>query len=198
MPVQFPFDAEKFLAVVQYVAEKNVPELDKYKICKLVFLADKYHLVRYGRPIIGGRYCALPYGPVPSQALDLLNAFIEANDLSSADPQVREMADKLEVDRRFRDPRFSAKAGPAFRLLSKSDLMALDHIIESYGKRSFNELLSLTHSMYAYRTIWQQNPNGEMRYEDFFEEDPDAIAGASEEMVENDEISKVFPESADI
>jgi hypothetical protein len=32
-----------------------------------------------------------------------------------------------------------------------------------------------------------------MRYEDFFEEDADAIAGAREEMLENDMLRRAFP-----
>ena len=36
-----------------------------------MFLAEKYHLVRYGRPITGDRYDAMKDGPVPSFTYDL-------------------------------------------------------------------------------------------------------------------------------
>src|SRR5579864_4950925 len=120
MAVQFKFDFEKFLAVLQYMAWKSVPELDKYKICKLLFLADKYHLVQYGRPIIGDRYCALRYGPVPSHSLDLLNDVIKAESTAESNSEVRAMMGALELDRRYQNPRFSTKTSPAFHSLSKS------------------------------------------------------------------------------
>lgn len=198
MAVQFNFDFEKFLAVVQYMAWKSVPELDKYKICKLLFLADKFHLVQYGRPIIDDRYCALRYGPVPSHSLDLLNEAIRTEDTSQAGPEILEMLAVLELDRRYQYPRFSSKKSPAFHSLSKSDVMVLDHIIEKYGARDFNSLKSLTHTMYAYRKIWDATPNSTMEYEDFFEEDPDAIGGAREEMLENYELSAAFPSSDEL
>jgi uncharacterized phage-associated protein len=194
MSVEFTFDFDKFLAVMEYLASRGVPELSKYKICKLIFLADKYHLVRYGRPIIGDRYCALPYGPVPSMALDLMNAFIKTEQ-SPENPQVLTMRERLALDRAFLHPRFSAKVSPTFQFLSKSDLMALDHVIERYGQKNFDELKSLTHDMYAFRNTWQRNPSGQMSYLDFFEEEPDAIEGAREEMLENDALTKAFPDS---
>jgi uncharacterized phage-associated protein len=197
MAVQFKFDFEKFLAVLQYMAWKSVPELDKYKICKLLFLADKYHLVQYGRPIIGDRYCALKYGPVPSHSLDLLNGAIKAESAES-DPEIRAMVAALELDRRYQNPRFSTRTSPAFHSLSKSDVMSLDHIIEKFGAKDFNSLKSLTHTMYAYRNTWDAAPNTTMQYEDFFEEDPDAIEGAREEMLENYELSAAFPSTDEL
>jgi uncharacterized phage-associated protein len=197
MGVQFKFDFERFLAVLQYMAWKSVPELDKYKIGKLLFLADKYHLVQYGRPIIGDCYYALKYGPVPSHALDLLNGAIRSEGIEK-DGQIRALVEGLEIDRRYHYPRFSRKNSPAFHALSKSDVMALDHIIEKFGSKDFNSLKSLTHTMFAYRNTWDAAPNTAMQYEDFFEEDPDAIEGAREEMLENYELSSAFPSSDEL
>lgn len=197
MPVQFSFDFDKFLAALQFMAAKGVPELDKYKICKLLFLADKYHLVKYGRPIIGDRYFALPYGPVPSEVLDLLNAFSIAEP-NLSDTRFQAMTANLELDRKYQNPRISTKVSPAFQVLSKSDLMALDYVIANFGSKGFGELLGLTHTMYAYRAAWERKPSGPMQYEEFFEEDPDAIKGALEEMLENSEMRSAFPARDDL
>ena len=59
MAVQFKLDWEKSLAALVYLASKELPEFDKYKACKLIFLADKYHLVQYARPITGDFYFAV-------------------------------------------------------------------------------------------------------------------------------------------
>ena len=208
MPVRFQYDFDKFLAIVLYMAEK-VPELDTYKVLKLLFLADKYHLVRFARPITGDRYAALEYGPVASQSFDLIKQFTAArkrgnerddavDDVFAPPPialskQVLAMLENLDMDMRFRYPRFLPKSGPEFSHLSKSDLMALDHVIERFGPLGFNELKSITHSVFAYRKTWAECPMGWMDFEDFFEEDADAIEGARELMLENAEISESFP-----
>lgn len=187
--VRFDFDFEKFLAAVQYISSKELPNLDAYKICKLLFFADKYHLVSYGRPITGDVYCALRYGPVPSQALDLLNALAKGED--EDDENVKRMASRFVIDRRFRYPRFSTTDASGFSDLSKSDLMSLDEVINEFGKMNFNQLKSITHAVYAYKKTWEKGEHA-MRYEDFFREDPDAIDGAYQEMLENQRLRRAF------
>jgi uncharacterized phage-associated protein len=79
MTVEFQFDFDRTLAAILYLASKDLPELTKSKICKLLFLSDKLHLVKYGRVITGDRYCAIPHGPIPSRTLNLLNEVIGEN-----------------------------------------------------------------------------------------------------------------------
>src|SRR4030042_4954455 len=52
---------------------KKLQHADKLKLVKLLFFADKYHLLKYARQISGDNYHALPAGPIPSGALDILN-----------------------------------------------------------------------------------------------------------------------------
>ena len=77
MSVEFEFDYEKMFEALVYLASHpdEVTALDKYKAGKLLFLADKYHLVQFGRPIVGDQYRALEYGPIPQETLDYLNGF---------------------------------------------------------------------------------------------------------------------------
>lgn len=197
MNVQFQFDFEKALAAVLYMAgreEKDVPALDVYKLCKLLFLADKYHLVKYARPITGDTYSAMRYGPIPSKTYDLLKAFARG-DLDNA--LVKRLSEAIELDHRYQHPRLKAKVAYATEVLSKSDLMALDHIIELFGTKTFAELRALTHEMPAYRKAWDEKPdhkNSEiMAFEDFFEEDSEALQGVRAEMIENAQLERVFP-----
>jgi uncharacterized phage-associated protein len=192
--VEFDFDFEKFLAALHYIAAREVPEVTKYKICKLLFLADKYHTVRHGRPIVGDRYCALQHGPIPSHSLDIINEFISTVDPTTANEQVQRMASVLALDKSFSYPRFLSKKPLSSRerdALSRSDINALEHVIRQFGKKGFYELESLTHLDYAYRKASEELTD--LRYEDFFVENPDAIQGALDEMIENYELRRVFP-----
>jgi uncharacterized phage-associated protein len=53
--VRFQFDPEKFVDAVAYLAQA-CPSSTKLSICKLLYFADKEHLLRYGRPILGDHY----------------------------------------------------------------------------------------------------------------------------------------------
>ena len=60
--------------IILYLINKS-PEnsLDRLKLVKLLWLADRFHLNKYGRKITKSDYCAMPRGPVASKILDLLN-----------------------------------------------------------------------------------------------------------------------------
>lgn len=47
--------------------------MNKLKLVKLVWAADRYHLRKYGRTITDTEYFALPHGPVSSLTLDVID-----------------------------------------------------------------------------------------------------------------------------
>jgi|HubBroStandDraft_5_1064220.scaffolds.fasta_scaffold111638_2 uncharacterized phage-associated protein len=192
MAARFSFDFDKALATMVYLSSAGIRDLTKYKICKLVFLADKYHLVRFGRPITGDRLCAMENGPVPSETLNLMNALIQD---SFKDDRVAAMSRHLVLDRAYSNPRFSLRQElPLEEFLSASDLTSLEITVAAHGHKSFDELKALTHEMPAYKRAWQgrENQAPTIGYEDLFLEDSDAIEGALQEMIEDDDLRKAF------
>lgn len=63
------FDATKAVAATAYLVEHTGESL--YIVMKMMYLADKLHLERYGRFIAGDTYAAMKKGPVPSSTYDL-------------------------------------------------------------------------------------------------------------------------------
>ena len=51
----------------------KLKKADKIHLIKLMYLADKYHLMNYGRTITGDEYFAFPKGPGGSKTMDVLN-----------------------------------------------------------------------------------------------------------------------------
>jgi len=187
--IEFQLDPDKTREALAYLAWKSSGGLDKYKLCKLLFLADKYHLVRYGRTITGDVYYALPLGPAPTRTLNILNLAIENPDSPPA------LVATLSIDRSYRDARFSAER-PELGNLSESDIEALEETIRRFGPKDFSELKALTHEMVAYQRAWDrrgERDSAQMAFEDFFEEDSDAIAGVLEEAIEDSHLRKAFP-----
>jgi uncharacterized phage-associated protein len=185
-PVEFEFDFEKMVAAVTYLASRKLPELSKGKICKLLFLADRAHIVRFGRPIIGDLHCALEHGPILSKTLKYLDA-VEAGNLTTE--SIRRLAECLQVERRYSHPHFHATNAVEMDALSRSDAESLADVVTQYGANTFSELRTITHGFAAYKRAWDgHNGNAaDMRFEDLFEDEDadDIVVGAKEEMIEN-------------
>jgi uncharacterized phage-associated protein len=157
MSIRFKTNAQKALEVIVWFASRE-PGVGFHRILKLLFFADKYHLNRYGRPIVGDQYNALPYGPVAQTTYDILKR----------DPLALSLVDDLDLP-------FEVKAGhhvhalrePNLRKLSESDVEALSHAWDKYGRFSFDLLTRVSHDDPAYRLAAGQT----MAYEDFIEAD---------------------------
>lgn len=170
--LQFSFSLPKFIQALVFFSKNGVSDLTKLKAAKLFFFADREHLIRYGRPIIGDVYYALNLGPVNSQADDF---FDEAQAAHLAGPSTEEQ----ELFLRYIDivsdywPRYVATGDEDFKVFSRSDLQVLSEIAEKYGKLHWKRLVELSHQEPAWKLAdkGRAKPNGRalMPYETFFE-----------------------------
>lgn len=194
MSVQFEFDYEKTVAAALYIVSKNLPELTMAKLFKLLYFSDKDHLVRYGRPITGDKYMAMKDGPVPSNLYDL---FKELRGTPSSEAGAL-LAKNIKVEvSTYQYPRLKAIGEVDPIQLSVTDIASLDRILFDLGKLDFLRLRSLTHDTPAWENAWAQRTgdSSPMSFEDFFEEDPNAIVGAKEEMLENFVLKMAFDDT---
>jgi uncharacterized phage-associated protein len=134
--ITFIFDRTKAIEAILYLASR-VSESDKYGICKLLYLADKISLEKYGRFIFGELYVAMRQGATPSNAYDLLKKAAEMpiNGLKVENNQVIALRE------------------PDLDCLSESDIECLDEIISKYGKRSNLDRRRAAHDE-AYQKTW--------------------------------------------
>lgn len=173
MPLNFRPNIDKIVELLLYLAYVR-PNADKYQAVKFFYLADREHMNRYGRPITQEEYFALPYGPVASKAMDLL----EQDRRTMREAGIDELPFEIEV--RPLDGKPITYIGRPLRevdrdLFSKSDLTVFDEIIAQHGQKTFDELYRLTHRHFAYKRAWDDRKHGqkraEMRYEDMIEDD---------------------------
>jgi uncharacterized phage-associated protein len=171
MPLEFRPKLDKIVELLLYLAHVR-PNADKYQAVKFLYLADKEHLIRHGRPITGETYFALPYGPVASKAMDLL----EGDYRTLRDTGIETLpfsTEAIMVGKKaityIREPLREVD----FSLFSKSDIRVFDEIIKEYGHRTFEQLFELTHDHFAYKRAWNSRKHGSkrspMRYEDMIE-----------------------------
>jgi len=115
--IAFDFDETKAIETMLYVA-KRISRSYKYNICKMLYLADKTSLERYGRFIFGESYSAMQQGATPSKSYDILKRI------------AKESSDDLCVEGNA----IVALRDANLEYLSESDIECLDETIAIYDK----------------------------------------------------------------
>lgn len=127
--------------VILWLAKRS-PGIDVYHLVKAAFFADKHHIANYGRPIVGDKYEAAPWGPLPRVIYGLLKREpIELLALGSNEEV------QFKLDKRFR---ITALRDPNLRVLSESDQEALELGEAHVRNRSFEDIYQETHADPAY------------------------------------------------
>ncbi|MGR3179465.1 MAG: Panacea domain-containing protein [Candidatus Anammoxibacter sp.] len=112
--------------------------IEKLKLVKLIYLADKYHLIRYGRTITNDKYYAMKDGPAGTTVKDVLGLEQDYLSVTGYDYALR----LLKIDGK------KLKALDVeidFEMLSETDIEALDFIIDKFSHMSATALRNYTH-----------------------------------------------------
>lgn len=163
----FPFSHRKTTQALNFFARQAGGSQNKLKALKLIYFADRYHLRRYGRPITGDEYLAMPYGPVASGAKDLA----EMSDFLGEEERTYGMQYLAPLDRNT----YLSLAEVEERALSQSDRTALAWAWDTFGHLAQFQLAELTHRY----PEWQRHESAlkekretrvPMSYRDFLDE----------------------------
>lgn len=180
-PLTFRFSLDKFINALAYFAAHGVNDLTKLKAVKLLYLADRYHLFHYGRPVTGDRYIAMELGPVPEGGFQLISRLLEPAEVND-EPRAHAL-ERLEVHRAFRRyPVLRAKGPPDLSVFSESEVEALAAVVKEFGQTRARDLVDLTHRHRAYlRADAGRSPGSStaLPYEYFFEDAPDDVKAMS-------------------
>lgn len=162
MAIKFAFNDEKALAALAFIASVK-SGLTPFYVSKILFLAEKWHINKFGRPIIGDTYIAMPRGPVPST----IKNFIDENWNWLEKPEAYDVAIAIDKSGPYR--RLMAGNGkPAVHLLSETDISCLRDSIQFCVGKTQQTLSDLTH----FEKSWQKaENNGAMDLEDFVDDD---------------------------
>jgi uncharacterized phage-associated protein len=162
MPIRFELKPEKLASAVAYLAERK-PGLTKKQICKLLYFADKEHLLRYGRTITGDKYNALPQGHIPSAGLDVMNG--REKHVGKGPVEALRKYGKLN------GWVFEVYRSPDLKVFSRSDREILAKTIQELGHLSAKQLEDLSHKEPSYQ---KTTANARVAFELFFEGHPEA------------------------
>jgi uncharacterized phage-associated protein len=135
-------DIAQFLAPALYVLNKVGLKLDKHKLFKILYFADKKHIATYGRTFLEDSYLAMANGPVPSQLYDLVRITEGKSFLPVPDSYKEELQTYIKAEPPYN---ILALKEADLDFLSKSAIKFLDESIENYRTKSFKELTNLSH-----------------------------------------------------
>lgn len=132
-------------AVLLYIITNSQPSHhDVYSIVKTAFCAQQLKFAKYGTPLFSDSICALPWGPVPSDAYNILKmARGDERELNFHKNDNFHLASDAIG---FENELFFAKEQPDLDYLSASDIEILNEAIMIISKKSFNEIVRDTHS----------------------------------------------------
>lgn len=126
------YDSEKAVQCIDYFVEQEGGRIEKLKVIKLLYLADRLSLAKRDKPLIFDEYFSMRHGPVTSASLNGINGEI-------ADPAWK----KIEL---LKDNRSIISKDSSDRdRLSKADLRILTETWEEFGKMSASQIRAWTH-----------------------------------------------------
>lgn len=130
-------DTTKIIHSLLFFANKaNSKTISAMKAYKLIWLADRLHLRKFGRTITGDKYYAMPKGMVPTDAKHIVEK--ESTVLNS----VIDSSDYIET---LNNSTYKAKVDFNPYFFSKTDLDALETVYNVFGHLSARQLSALSH-----------------------------------------------------
>ncbi|WP_319591710.1 Panacea domain-containing protein [uncultured Draconibacterium sp.] len=180
------FNYKKAIQALNYFAQKENGVINKMKAIKLIWLSDRLHLRRFGRPVVKDKYYALPYGPIQTNVKEFAE---NDTNVFFAEEEGDYRNTFLKTHGKFR---YRSISDPELKVFSKSDLLIMDEVYEAFGKLDQFALSEISH-MYPEWKRFEKMLNGgmgsrfQMDYLDFFknpEADNHQIFSQDDEQLE--------------
>jgi uncharacterized phage-associated protein len=177
-------ESSTIIQSIHYLLRK-LGRADKLKLIKLLYLADKYHLVRYGRTVTNDDYYAMEQGPVGTTAKDILSQsdFLSKEELDYFSSLVVSVPPhEFRAKDTYED----------YEMLSDTDKVALDFVYEHFGSMEQWDLVEHTHKYpewIQYEDLFKNKHKKRERLElnelvTLLDEDP-ISAGVSPDLIES-------------
>lgn len=145
MPTTVRFNERKATQAAAHMLRLRGGKMSYLKLIKLLYLADRTALTRWGRSITTDRYVSMDRGPVLSRVLDLATDGEDPGTPSIWSSFISEPAN-YEV---------SLKDDPSDDELSVAEIGVLDEVFREFGHLGRWDLVELTHRLPEWK-----NPNG--------------------------------------
>jgi uncharacterized phage-associated protein len=141
--MSFRFNEQKSIQLAAIFLEMRGGEMKHLKLIKLMYLADREALKRWGHSITGDRYVSMDKGPVLSNVLNLIHdernpnqevtGLVWSDCIQESDPHTVKLV-----------------RTPAVRPLSQAEMELAEEIFKLYGRENRWKLVEMTHQFPEY------------------------------------------------
>lgn len=208
------FNVDKCVELMAYFAEKGNGKIDKLKLLKLVFFADRMHLRNYGRTIVDGTYYGMRRGPVHSEILSMID---QSSILSEDEKESLKRKFGKEVHNLYLKSRGCSVVKAKNEFFSESEIEVIEKIWRTFGDFSQWQLQEITHLYPEWKTDSYLLDDGYNRFDmrmikafddpdecsmrtlkevygfesDPFEQDPDVLEYTREQYLYNEQLKSL-------
>lgn len=179
MANQYPMTEDELLklkAVVLYIIGQ-CKTIDYFHLFKILYFADRNHLGKYGRRIVKDTFCALQYGPVPSNLYDAIK-IVTGKTSRPASDAITILSDALASKDTIYPNYLTNKEEADMDELSPSDIECIDQSIKENSQTPFDRLSDQSHDK-AWIEAWEKKRNSPINELTLAE-----AGGADESMME--------------
>jgi len=156
---------KKATQALNFLARKKDGKINKMKAIKLIFLADRLHLRKYGRPIVGDMYWAMKLGPVGSLTKNIA-------ELSGTSEDAMVYAKKYIKPADEKKQTFVSIKQEDLNVFSKTDIECIGIVYDKFSDKDQFELAEITHKYPEWTKHKKELDRGKkrvkMNYDDFF------------------------------
>ena len=163
--IQYKYSSTKAKAIILYLAKKLRDEdlkADNHKVFKIIYAADRRHLIDWGRPVLGDTYYKFNAGPAPTALYDEVK-------------EVRDGENKKAGYSIIENCIIVPETAPDMDEFSETDIEYLDKSYEANKALPFSKLSRKFHK-HAWNSVELHNP---MKWEDIAVE-----AGADLDLIQ--------------
>lgn len=172
----FKLDTRKAIEAAATIL-RHVPHrtMSRKRLLALLYIADRECLKQTGRPIIGGRLAALPYGPIHSEVYDLIKGGY---------------ADQAEWSKHFQNERYLVRLAdePSIAGLSRFEIGILDQVSRANEGEDTWDIAKRTHRFAEYEKNYCEGTSSFIPLEDLVE----AVGRTDKETVVQDAMEKNY------
>ena len=133
------YDSKKLTELVLFILGKT-GGVDFYHAFKILYFAEMKHLAKWGSGIVPDEFCALKYGPVPTQLYDAVKELDRPRMTLS-----KELSEVIQFAGEDAPNVLLPKREANLKFLSKSEIEALEQSIEENKSLTFGQLMRKSH-----------------------------------------------------
>ena len=133
------YDSKKLTELVLFILSKT-GGVDFYHAFKILYFAEMKHLAKWGSGIVPDEFCALKYGPVPTQLYDAVKELNHPRMILS-----EELSEVIQFAGEDAPNVLLPKREANLKYLSKSEIEALEQSIEENESLTFGQLMRKSH-----------------------------------------------------